>query len=104
LAADIDWWAFGWKTQLRQISQAVRAGGTQFGIIYDATPTGTDVEWTTEAQQNFADVEGDTTLVPDIALIMSWEAQPSHVLPETQEGTMTYLVDRYIAARSSPPK
>jgi len=39
-------------------------------------------------------------MVPDDAIIQSWVTQPLYALPETQSGTMTYLVNRYAAAET----
>ena len=39
-------------------------------------------------------------MVPDDAILQSWTAQPDHALPETQPGTMTYLIDRYLATET----
>jgi hypothetical protein len=40
-------------------------------------------------------LERDASLVPDDAIIQTWDRHPARFLPETQPGTLTYLVNRY---------
>ena len=88
----------GWQEMLKQLSIQTRAHGIKFGIIYDGDPGDpTGVAWTNDAEDYFAEVERDPSMVPDDAIIQSWQPQPRYALPETQPGTMTYLVDRYLA-------
>ena len=87
---------------LQELSTQLRAQGIRFGIIYDGTPSDlTGLQWTTDAEQYFAGIETNPSMVPDDAVIMSWQAQPLYALPETTPGTMTYLVDRYVAGETS---
>ena len=44
------------------------------------------------------EVEADPSAAPDQVIIQSWMRHPEYNLPETQPGTMTSLVDRYLAA------
>jgi len=82
-----------------KLSRLLRRNGIPVGVIYDASGGMTTAEeWTTDTQKHFVNVESDPALVPDIALVQSWDAQPDHTLPETQPGTMTWLLDRYLAA------
>jgi len=99
--SDLAWQNTESQTQLRQLSAEVRSNGIKFGIIYDGDSNDTTgVAWTTDAEERFADVEKDQAMVPDDAVLQTWDAQPNHALPETQPGTMTYLVKRYAAAET----
>lgn len=99
---DIAWKQPGWQTQLEELCKLTRAQGIKFGIIYDGNADDeTGVEWTAHAEQRFAEIESNPQMVPDDAVIQSWETQPERALPETQPGTMTYLVDRYLAAQTA---
>ena len=81
------------------LSRLLKQNGIPVGVIYDAGAGMTSGEqWTTDAEKHFVNVESDPSLIPDIALIQSWDAQPDHTLPETKPGTMTYLLDRYLTA------
>jgi hypothetical protein len=99
--ADVNWTGTAYKTQLQDFSTMAHKYGIKFGVIYnDSAPASTDIEWTTQAEQNFVNLESITTQVPDQAVIQSWNALPTNDLPETQPGTLTYLVDQYAAAET----
>ncbi|HEY0422520.1 MAG TPA: hypothetical protein VGC82_04270, partial [Rhodopila sp.] len=51
-------------------------------------------------EQRFAEVESDPALIPDHAILQTWMPYPTHMLPETQPGTMTWLVNRYRTAQT----
>jgi hypothetical protein len=97
-------WEFDWhnpasQAQLGQLFAGMRSNGIKFGIIYDGDPSDTaGPAWTTDAERFFA--EEEKVMVPDDAILQTWETQPDHALPETQPGTMTYLVNRYAAAET----
>jgi hypothetical protein len=97
--ADVTW-AGPWQSQLRSLTTHLNAAKILFGIIYNGDPTDpTGVAWTTHAEERFSRVENDPTIIPQRAVLQSWTLQPSHMLPETEPGTMTYLVDRYTSRR-----
>ncbi len=98
--SDVAWQQPGWVTQLTQLQLYLRGQGIPFGIIYDGNFTDSAVQWTTSAEQRFANIESNSQAVPDDAIFESWHPQPLYALPETKPGTMTYLVDRYIAAET----
>jgi hypothetical protein len=101
LHCEFDWRNPGAQTQLSQLSAEVRSRGIRFGIIYDGdTSDMTGLAWTTHAEEYFAEIEKNPAMVPDDARIETWNTQPDHSLPETQPGTMTYLVNRYAAAET----
>jgi hypothetical protein len=93
-------WDSNWQPQLRAISARLHAAGIAFGIVYDGDGTDkTGEAWTLHAEERFTQVELDSSLRPDRAILQSWMAQPIHMLPESAPGSMTYLVDRYLAAQ-----
>jgi len=87
-------------TQLTQVQSYLHGQGIPFGIIYNGDFDESAVQWTTAAEQRFSNFETNPLTVPDHAIIQSWLPQPLYALPETQAGTMTYLVDRYMAAET----
>jgi hypothetical protein len=96
---ELNWQSPVSRLQLGQVYTSSKFNGIKFGIIYDGDwndPTG--LVWTTNAEKYFADVE--QSLIPDDAVLQTWEPQPDHALPETQPGTMTYLVNRYATAET----
>jgi hypothetical protein len=89
-------WAGPWQEQLRTIDDDLHAAGVRLGIIYNGNsddPTGS--EWTRHAEDRFSMIESQLEIIPDDAVLQTWMPQPTHMLPETSPGTMTYLVDRY---------
>ena len=96
--ADVQW-GEDYLSELQQFASQIQAAGMKVGIIYNGDPTdATDVAWTTHAEQRFTAIE--LTLVPDQAILQTWMSHPMQMLPENQPGTMTYLIDRYLAART----
>jgi hypothetical protein len=89
-------WRGPWQAQLRKLEARLRADGTRVGVIYNGFGADkTDEEWTQHAEDHFNTLERDASLVPDDAIIQTWDRHPVRFLPETQPGTLTYLVGRY---------
>ena len=98
---DTDWAVPSWLTNLQSFINAVRGTGIKVGIIYDGNDAQTDLGWTQQTEQRFTIIEANEAMTPDEAVIQTWQLHPTHMLPETQPGTMTYLVMRYAAAPTS---
>lgn len=98
--SDVDWQGTGCVQQLSGLQTLLQPSGIPFGIIYDGNYSDSATQWTTDAEQNFAGIESNAKAVPAHAILQSWDPQPLYALPETQSGTMTYLIDRYAAAES----
>lgn len=99
--SDVGWQGTGWQIQLMELYKLARTNGMKFGIIYNGNPNDfTGIQWTANAEQHFINVESGLRIVPDDAIIQTWDAQPNRALPETQPGTMTYLVERYALAET----
>jgi hypothetical protein len=93
-------WRGPWQAQLRKLEERLRADGTRVGVIYNGFGADkTDEEWTQHAEDHINALERDASLVPDDAIIQTWDRHPARFLPETQPGTLTYLVDRYGSRR-----
>lgn len=102
--ADVVWKAPIWRQQLAAVRTNIHAQGIPFGVIYDGGGTGnteSDDVWTQEAEQRFHQVESTSSLVPDQAIFQSWVRWPRRLLPETEHGTMTNLVLRYLQAHGA---
>jgi hypothetical protein len=103
--ADVAWTAPIWQQQFAAVKSRMQADGIKFGVIYDGGGTGkqeSDELWTQEAEQRFRMVESNPSLIPDHAVFQSWARWPHNMLPETQPGTMTNLVLRYVRTRTVP--
>ena len=87
-----------WDTALRI---ALAARGVPHGVIYDGTSTqNTDDEWISAAEGFFTLRELYGSPPPDQVIFQSWNPNPSHVLPETDPGAFTYLIDTYFRTRT----
>jgi hypothetical protein len=94
--ADLDWHR-NWQPVLSDLALKLREERIRFGVIYDGDPEdATDIAWTQHAEERFEAVEGVTNLRPEDAILQTWMRHPTHMLPETQSGTMTSLVLSYV--------
>lgn len=96
-------WTGPWRQELPTLKRKLHAEGLKYSLIYDGGGTGrteTDEVWTQEAAERFRAVEADPQMAPDQAVIQTWVRWPSHMLPETQSGTLTNLLLQYL---SLPP-
>lgn len=94
-------WGDTMQRQFQQIVPRLHAAGIKVGLIYNGDREDqTDLAWTTKAEQRFGITEANPAFVPDHAVIQTWMIHPTRVLPETQPGTLTWLVNRYLAAET----
>jgi hypothetical protein len=59
----------------------------------------TDEEWVTTAERNAEMIEGKLMVKPEQVAFQSWNDRPRRLLPETEPGTMTNLIFRYVYGR-----
>jgi len=94
-------WAGPWRQQLTVLAPRLHAAGIKFGVIYNGDPDDqSDLAWTSHAEQRFSTIETDPAITPSQAIIQSWMLHPTHMLPETQPGTLTWLVNRYLTGKT----
>jgi hypothetical protein len=99
---DIDYARADWPARSRDLEDAARARGIDFGVIYDGRyADGSDAEWNGHAADTFAILEGQLGGKPEHVLFQSWESFPVHNLPEDQADTFTHLIDRYFGTRTA---
>jgi hypothetical protein len=86
-----------WGRGLVEGAQIARKNGIPFGVIYNGTrQDATDAAWTADARSHYTVIETSLRLKPDIAFFSTWTQRPDHMLPESQDGTMTNLVLSYL--------
>jgi len=93
-------WKGPWRQELPALKRKLHAEGLTYSLIYDGGGLGrteTDPIWTQEAAQRFHAIEADPQMAPDQAVIQTWVRWPSHMLPETQPGTLTNLLLQYLS-------
>jgi hypothetical protein len=88
-----------WPQDAHGLEQAAHARGIPFGLIYIGGGS-TDLDWTRTAEQRFVDYEAQAGFRPDQAILQSWEDHPDHALPESKQGTFTWLIDQYVRPRT----
>lgn len=98
---DLDYNRPDWPEQARAIEEYVHGRGIEFGMYYRGDEDAASAaEWNATAEQRFVQYESVAGGRPDRAIFQSWHPQPDHVLPETDPGAFTYLVNRYLRTRT----
>ena len=95
--ADIGWNnETGFLSPLQDITGKMRGLGIKVGYIYNGNGDApTDKDWTDLATARFSALEMQAANTPDQAVLQTWTLRPTHMLPETKNGTMTALVSAY---------
>ena len=94
-------WSGPWRQQLALLTPRLHEAGIKTGVIYNGDPDDQlDLAWTSHAERRFSTIEADHAISPDQAIIQTWMPHPSHILPETQPGTLTWLVNRYLTGET----
>jgi hypothetical protein len=94
-------WTGPWRSQITTLLARLRSAGISSGIIYNGdSDDQTGLAWTRHAEQRFSAIEATPGPIPDHAVLQTWMLYPDRMLPESQPGTMTWLVNRYLAAES----
>ena len=90
--ADIAW-KTNWQAALPMFKREMRARHIPFGIIIGGSPDQrTNEAWVEVALQRLRAIEADPATRPDQIVAQSWQNLPTHMLPETQPGSETYLL------------
>jgi hypothetical protein len=99
---DIPYFIPDWAARAKAIETYIRSRGIAFGLYYAGDPDDTsDEQWVGRAEQRFVEYEVGAGGQPDHAIFQSWNSHPVSLLPEDQPGTFTWLIARYLRARTS---
>jgi hypothetical protein len=102
LHIDMDWTRPGWAQVARQVEAVADERDVPFGVIYFGGPEGTtDQTWIQLAAEHAYEFEQVAGGTPADIPISSWEDYPQRTLPESDPNTLTGLVDRYFAPRTT---
>jgi hypothetical protein len=96
LHLDIDWSRAGWPDLGIGVEAAGAERGVPIGMIYNGGSATSDAQWVALAGRRVAAYETDAGAQPDHVLFQSWMDKPDRALPETDAGTFTWLVNRYL--------
>lgn len=92
--ADIQW-NRPWQHQMQALSRSLLRRGIPLQVIYNGNAH-SDAEWVDQATDRFKSYESGGNAAPNVAIFQCWTANPTHVLPETDQRTLTGLVKRYV--------
>ncbi len=97
---DLDFSRVDWPVAAKQLEDAARSRGIEFGIFYlgDAGDA-TDAVWLNKAFERARIYELVTGGKPDHVKFESWVDRPDFLLPETKPDTFTALINRYFRPR-----
>jgi hypothetical protein len=96
---DVDFSRAEWPQVAKHLEDFCRSRGIAFGMIYIGGGD-TDQAFAASAEDRFATYEAKAGGQPAQVVFQSWIDKPDRVLPETNPGAFTWLVDRYFRDRS----
>jgi len=90
-------WRNAWREPLEKWAAAWHERKIPFGVIYNGDEDATsDDSWVAQAEAHWRAVEADERIRPDLVVLQSWAAHPTHLLPDTDPATFTYLLQHYL--------
>jgi hypothetical protein len=96
IQADITWGS-NWQPQLRQLRAMLKSKKVELGVIFNAPgPGASDEAWVANAVHNIDAIHGALGTAPRQAVFASWTKHPTHILPETAPGALTYVLRQYV--------
>jgi hypothetical protein len=85
-----------WVAALAAAQAFVHQMGMKYGMIYDSLGTDTsDAQWIADAKVRIDTLEHQAHIIPDAALIESWNQYPSRILPHSDPTTLSSLLFYY---------
>ena len=99
--SDVNWRLPHWAASLKSLAAFARSQRLQFGVIYNADNRDTTGEaWVASARQHFDQLESADGLIPDQAVMQTWDPHPARVLPMESDATLGGLLGRYLLPRT----
>jgi hypothetical protein len=85
-----------WREAAQSLIATIKQHGLKYGVIFDGTPQDqTDEDWIRTTEGHIKAWEAAIHDMPDHVMIQSWSPHPQKLLPETNPGTLLYLVNWY---------
>lgn len=79
-----------------QLVRLLRQENVRFGVIFNSEgQVRSDQEWLRSLEQNVREYRRAGLPEPDDIIFQSWKAFPTHVMPESDPGALTYAVNWY---------
>ena len=93
--ADVQW-KESWRGPLEKLAVALHDRKIPLGVIYNGNDDdSSDAAWVAHAEAHYHAVEVDSGIAPDQAVFQSWVSHPGRLLPDTDPGAFTHLLNRY---------
>ena len=93
-------WRESVAERTKLLTAALDSQGIKFGVIFNSRgDVSSDQEWLESAKHNINEYRASSLKAPDQIIIQSWKSYPTHVLPETNQFTLTHLVNYYFVGR-----
>jgi hypothetical protein len=98
---DLDFGQPDWASSAREIEAYLHSQGIEFGLFYRGEwNDSSDEEWLQTAEERIVEYEVKNGGQPEHVVFQSWHPHPEHLLPETDPGAFTYLINRYFRTRT----
>lgn len=98
---DMDWRKPEWPLLIERTRRMLAKAKVKFGIIYDSSgPMNSDYDAFTSTKANVELFEHTSPGRPDQVLFENWTHHPSHVLPETDITSHSYIINWYFDRRN----
>jgi hypothetical protein len=91
--ADIQW-NQPWEHELDELRAKLVQRGIALQVIYNGGGR-TDAEWVASAVKHFQSYESGGRPPPDVAMLQSWDHNPTRLLPENNPLALTNLIIQY---------
>jgi hypothetical protein len=93
---DVDWSNPHWPQELQGGVGLMRSLGVPIAVTYNGSKRETSSrEWVSKAVEHFRRVEAGLNIHPRFAVLQSWNRYPERMIPETDAGTLSYVVREY---------
>lgn len=97
--ADVQW-KQSWRMPLEHLAGVLRARHIPLGVIINGDGDDTsDKVWIAHALAHYRAIAKDRRIAPDQMVFQSWAPHPTHLLPDTDPGTFTYLLKECFGRR-----
>ena len=101
MQTDVDWRLPSFHDALLDVATFAHKQGLEFGVIYKGDG-GDDsgAAWVADAVSHFEGLETPQGVVPEQAIVETWDPHPTHVLPETSDATLSHVIAQYRLIRT----
>jgi hypothetical protein len=86
-------WDSNWQPMLEDLTRRLCARGVRVGVVFDGDlSAASDDAWVAQALERYRSITSNLNTKPDDVVFQTWSPRPTHMLPETDPGSLTYEV------------